>query len=162
MSRYIENNEVAVESALPACEDGEDSAIWLGSRLAQESLAEAIAQLERTLEASRVADPWYAQLGAATRASMLAIEHCLDAVEVTGGMRDGLRRSEPGLLPRLEQLEGALSRALVECWEAKEASSQSQAGLARRIELLIADLRAIAEREFDIVHATLNTVGGEG
>jgi len=160
MSRYVDNNEVLLDSSGDDARD--DGSTWLGSRLAQESLAEAIGLLERTLEASKIADPWYAQLGSATRASMLAIEHCLDAVEVTGGMRDGVCRDEPGLLPRLEQLETALSRALVESWEAKEASSQAQAGLARRVEALVADLRAIAEREFDIVNATLNTVGGEG
>ena len=136
--------------------------LTFGRRLAQESLLHGIRSLETALAVASVAQPWHSSIREALRDCTLALEHSLDTLDAAGGMREHVTQSEPGLLPCIERLEGALSEALVEAWQAQECADQARARLERLLERLASALRTIAEQEFDLVHSSLIRPGGEG
>ncbi|MBI5949782.1 MAG: hypothetical protein HY875_16725 [Chloroflexi bacterium] len=131
-----------------------------GCRLAEDSLLEAAAHLERVIAAAPPLDPWYDEVHAAIRDCTLAVESHLNAIYGPDGIREAIGRAEPRLLPRIEHLDTALTRLLLEFWEAKEPAVDRRSALLQSLNLLAARLRRAARGEFDIVWDWTTPVGG--
>lgn len=132
-----------------------------GVRLAEDSLLAAAAHLERVISAAPPADPWYDELHAAIRGCTLAVEYHLNSIHGPDGIRESIGRAEPRLLPRIESLDTALTRLLLEFWEAKEPAVDRRSALLQSLGTLAGKLRRAASGEFDIDYEWTTAIGGE-
>ena len=154
MSSSVYERGVATTGGAIAVEDN------FGCRLAEDSLVAAAAHLERVVAAAPQLDPWYDEVHAAIRDCTLAVESHLNAIYGPDGIREAIGRSEPWLLPRIETLDSALTRLLLEFWAAKEPAVDRRAAMLQSLSLLAARLRRAASGEFDIVWDWTTPVGG--
>jgi len=132
-----------------------------GDRLAEESLLQAAAHLERVISTAPPVDPWYEEVHAAIRCCTLAVEYHLNSIHGPDGTRECIGRTEPRLLPRIESLDTALNLLLLEFWEAKEPAVDPRAVLIESLGALAARLRWAASGEIDIDYEWITAIGGE-
>jgi hypothetical protein len=139
--------------------EGASSPGEFGARPVQESLLAATAHLEAVIASAPPADPWFHDLRTALQECTLALEHHLDTIDGSEGLKEHLGREEPRLLRRLDQLDAELNELLVEFWEAKESSAAPQARLIEPLAHLAAELRRAADGELELIHESLIAIG---